>query len=352
MPPRLRILSIAPTGGDIGGATVASRVLHGELARREDVYLIAVDSHRFKHGRIGQLLSGAVVLAALLCRVASTQVIVLHASVGGLELLGPAIATIGRMSRRPVVLRAFGGSMDHRIVKRPRTYTYLIAHSTILVEPRATVKGIEERFPGSRVHWFANHRPMNREKPEIPGSEAQFAYFGRINSQKVLDLLVRAVPHASSQWTVDLYGPVDGDPEAGTGLPDRAQLKGLVAHDRVPETMSRYTATVLPTSYSGEGYPGAVLESFVARTPVVASRWRFIPEIVQDGVNGLLFEPDDPEGLAQALDCLATDCELVERLREGARQSAAEFDSERWASRFVDICREAVGLDPQSTSER
>jgi glycosyltransferase involved in cell wall biosynthesis len=63
-----------------------------------------------------------------------------------------------------------------------------------------------------------------------------------------------------------------------------------------------------------EGLPLAVSEAFDAGLPVVASRVGGVPEIVRHGETGWVVEPDDPQGLAQAIDALATDRALASRL--------------------------------------
>ena len=59
-------------------------------------------------------------------------------------------------------------------------------------------------------------------------------------------------------------------------------------------------ATVFP-SLAYETFGLAIVESFSARVPVVASRIGAVPEIIEDGVNGILFTPGDTDGLVQAL---------------------------------------------------
>jgi colanic acid/amylovoran biosynthesis glycosyltransferase len=54
--------------------------------------------------------------------------------------------------------------------------------------------------------------------------------------------------------------------------------------------------------------------------PVVATRLSGIPELVQDGVTGLLVEPHDPEGFAAALERLLTDDALAAGLAQNARR--------------------------------
>jgi glycosyltransferase involved in cell wall biosynthesis len=69
-----------------------------------------------------------------------------------------------------------------------------------------------------------------------------------------------------------------------------------------------------------EGIPVALMEAMAGGVPVVATRISGIPELVQDGVTGLLVEPHDPEGLAATLDRLLGDDALAEQLALNARR--------------------------------
>jgi colanic acid/amylovoran biosynthesis glycosyltransferase len=69
-----------------------------------------------------------------------------------------------------------------------------------------------------------------------------------------------------------------------------------------------------------EGIPVALMEAMASGVPVVATRLSGIPELVQDGVTGLLVEPNDPEGLADALDRLLADDALSAELAQAARR--------------------------------
>jgi glycosyltransferase involved in cell wall biosynthesis len=79
-------------------------------------------------------------------------------------------------------------------------------------------------------------------------------------------------------------------------------------------------ATCLLLPSRSEGLPRIVVEALCRGRPVVASRGGGIPDIVEDGRNGLL--ADDVDGLAAALRRVLTEPELAERLSRGARESA------------------------------
>lgn len=83
---------------------------------------------------------------------------------------------------------------------------------------------------------------------------------------------------------------------------------------------------VLPSLH--EGIPMVILEALALGRPVVASRVGGIPEVISDGVQGLLVPPGDPYKLAEACGRLLTDCGLAERCsRAGQIRVEQDFSS-------------------------
>ncbi len=84
-----------------------------------------------------------------------------------------------------------------------------------------------------------------------------------------------------------------------------------------------------------EGLGTSLIDALAAGLPVVATRTGGIPEIVEDGMNGLLVPPRDPLALAQAILRLVADESLRARLAQAARPSVARFAIEATVGRYL-----------------
>ena len=104
------------------------------------------------------------------------------------------------------------------------------------------------------------------------------------------------------------------------GLDGRVTFMGFRLD--VPELLSEVTVSVLPTL--SEGLSNTLLESVAAGVPVVATRVGGNPEVVQDGVTGLLVPPRDAGALADAICRLLADPDLASRFAQAGRRRLAE----------------------------
>jgi glycosyltransferase involved in cell wall biosynthesis len=103
---------------------------------------------------------------------------------------------------------------------------------------------------------------------------------------------------------------------ADLGLQDRVTFTGFRA--QVEQVLPELTVSVQPSL--SEGLSNSLLESMAAGLPVVATRVGGTSEAVQDGENGLLVPPRNPEALAEAISRLLAEPDFAQRLGEAARR--------------------------------
>lgn len=188
---------------------------------------------------------------------------------------------------------------------------------TSLVERSSTLArelGLDE---GPRVVSVANFRPEKRHR----------------------DLLAAACRVRAAAPAVHFYvaghGPEEHDIRGeveSRGMSDWYHVLGSVPG------AARLTACadVFVLASEWEGRPVAVMEALACGVPVVATAVGGVPDMVQDGDNGLLVRPHDVQGLAAALVRALTDDELRARLAAGAVASRLEHDVSRAARRLED----------------
>jgi glycosyltransferase involved in cell wall biosynthesis len=100
------------------------------------------------------------------------------------------------------------------------------------------------------------------------------------------------------------------------GIRDRVVFTGL--RRDVPDLLACAAVSVMPSL--NEALPNVLLESMAAGAPVVSTRVGGTPEVVEDGVTGLLVPPGNAGALARAIDRLLSDPDLAARLGQSGRE--------------------------------
>lgn len=173
--------------------------------------------------------------------------------------------------------------------------------------------------------------------PEKTGKK--FLYFGRLASEKGVATLIRAFSELSHGETLSIvgFGPEEDFLKHLTKelqLEDKVRFLGPVYGEDLQILLREARAVVVPSEWY-ENTPYALLETLASGTPVIAARSGSLPERVQDGYNGFLFEAGNAHDLALKIRLLE-DSSLA-TLQENARQSVLALDPQTYLSAVLDL---------------
>ena len=106
---------------------------------------------------------------------------------------------------------------------------------------------------------------------------------------------------------------------------DCISYKGNADPSDVENILRKYFMMVLPTFYEGEGFPGIIVESFASGLPVIASDWKYNSEIIQDGINGLLFKTKNEEDLTSKIEYCLDNYNIINEMRSKALSASKKI---------------------------
>lgn len=163
--------------------------------------------------------------------------------------------------------------------------------------------------------------------PRAPDAPFHVLSVGRLAPQKGQGVLLEAVALLRERGVDARLVLVGEGPEraalerqvAALGLHGHVTLTGAVGQDRIADLYAEADAFCL-TSFA-EGIPVVLMEAMAMELPVVAPRITGIPELVEDGVGGLLVAPGRPDLVADALAGLAADPDRAVRLGRAGREA-------------------------------
>lgn len=179
------------------------------------------------------------------------------------------------------------------------------------------------------------------EKKKLEGEPA-ILYLGRLSTIKGVDVLIRAVAKLKSKLpNIKLHLVGTGHTSAFQLMVKEKKIERLVVfHGRVPHSMiQRYYKSsdicVCPSLHEGFGL--VTIEAMASGIPLIASSIRSFQEIVSNGKNGLLFEPGNVDALSEAILALYQDSDLSKKISEAALKTAARYDWENIAERYITL---------------
>lgn len=145
---------------------------------------------------------------------------------------------------------------------------------------------------------------------EMP-PDGPFLFLGRLVEEKGLRTLIQSLQHCNENVRVRVAGM---GPLAETVAADpRIEYLGQQSREDIGGLLDACRALVIPSEWL-ENYPLAVLEAQARGRAVIATTVGGLPEMVENGISGLLVPPFSPVGLAAALDRLAGDNALCEQM--------------------------------------
>jgi sugar transferase (PEP-CTERM/EpsH1 system associated) len=243
----------------------------------------------------------------------------------------------GRNNRRNRIRRALAPLVSHFVCVSDDLRRWLVEDVRV---PPAKVTTIHN---GVNIARFGQAGQLeSRVKLALPAHAFIVGTVGRLDPVKDQAGLIRAfatarAAHPEALLVIAGDGPCRSDLQqlaAALGLTDRVRLLG--SRDDIPTVMSALDIFALPSL--GEGISNTVLEAMASGLPVIATRAGGNPELVEDGVTGVLVPRQDLGALAAAIAGYVDDPGLRQRHGHAARQRAtAQFGLERMVQSYSDL---------------
>lgn len=203
--------------------------------------------------------------------------------------------------------------------------------------------------------------PPETEQSKRDGSTAdnavQLITVGRAVSKKGIDTLITALSKLPEdlhwQWTHIGGGPLKNDLEKQTrtlGIEDRCEFKGSLPQREVLEAYLKSDLFILPSRIDEtgdrDGLPNVIVEAQSQRMAVISTNISGIPELIENGKNGILIEPDDISALTDAIETLSRDVKKRNSMgRAGEERVRSEFSHKQTIGVIVDLLNQSLSAN-------
>lgn len=319
--------------GAIGGIVVLFEHLVSEIPETTECTVIDTNSSNYS-GAFTMLIC---VLRSV-CRVSSYQHISIHGTARDYLIFGPIVRLVSMVFGKTYSLRKFAGNFDEYfessgIVVKCILRMVLSGSKANFFETHSLVKYFERFNPGS-TFFFPNVRKRQIFDVDLYKEGAfSIIFLSQVMRDKGVLELVAAV---KNRFDVELTvaGPLCDVAENELLVSKNIKYVGCINPVDVCKFISQFHCLVLPTRFSGEGYPGVVIESYMVGLPVVVSNWRSLPELV--GGNGVVLSECSPEEIYRGIqEVKMSHKEYIDRSKRASMLYCSRENSKRYFEKIA-----------------
>lgn len=314
--------------------------------------------------------------AALVCRITGKRLVIVVVSSGSSEsvrshndvslIAGPLDATMPwlKVDGQTWVdgdLEALEGKGKF-ILKLIRSLLQSIRAEVVVLSSRMKSYLVSHDFYLSGVHHISNGVDTQRFQYIHSSNFSDEQYrtvvcVSKLRYEKGIDVLLQAWRLVREQYPQARLilvgsGPLETQLERmaeALEITDSIEFAGLQSD--VAAQLHRGSIAVLPSRW--EGMPNALLEAMACGLACIATRVSGSEDAIDHGINGLLVEPEDYQGMAQALLTLLCDPVLVEKYGQAARATAEkDYSLEHIVDSYIALYQRITGLEVQNLKDR
>ncbi len=172
----------------------------------------------------------------------------------------------------------------------------------------------------------------------------KFVYIGRISNAKGIREIIEAVKiikseHKDLKFEVDFYGPIEDHFHflADEGVSYCGYLDVMSKPEESYQKLSEYSCMLFPTYWRGEGFPGVIIDAFIAGLPVIATDWNMNIELVRENETGLIVPIKNSRLLAKAMYNIIQNPLKLDKMRKNALKNAKKYNIDEVWPQILDI---------------
>ena len=228
--------------------------------------------------------------------------------------------------------------------------SYVVANSKSLQEtckrfsPKHDIKVITNGVD-TEIFYPAKNKDFSRSK------EVNILFVSRLMLQKGVDTLIKTCDILNQRGITNYKLTVVGEGHLKSlmfSLIDKYNLRGKINYlgwkdlEDLPEIYRSGDIFILPSVM--EGMSSVVLQAMASGLPIVASRVKGFEEVLEENVNGLFAEYNNPGQFANALGKLIESSELREQMSRNSFERSKQFSWETISKQYLELYEKSIGL--------
>lgn len=288
------------------GQTIKTIAIYDALNRYGETDIDRVDTYYIKKNPL------KFIMLFLSAAVKDKKYIVLLSSKGR-RVLFPVLSFMSKYMKKEIFHYGIGGRLAREVKERPKWKKYVSSFKGNWMESKELADQLQQLGIKNAI-YIPNFKKLNvlteKELCREYSEPYRLCAFSRVMKQKGIEDAIGAVRAINSECqrkvvTLDIYGPAEDEYllylKKILSYDDDCHYCGVVPANESVETLKDYYALLFPTHWKHEGIPGTIIDALSAGVPVIARRWQYCDEMLQNGITGYIYDFEKPEKLKDTI---------------------------------------------------
>ena len=293
---KIKILVLGYFGyitNQLNGQTIKTRHVYKLLKTKSKIFSrIAFYDTQELHGNKLSFIK-------MLSNILKSNVLIYMPAHNNLRYIFPFIYVICKLKKIKILYFVIGGWLFEYLQTKPLHKIMLSKIHGIFVESNHMRDKLKQVHRYNNVVTLPNFRLQEFIPPFNNNNEYfKIVFMAQIEMPKGVDVVFKLAEHLSKtplkgpHIIIDFYGPIiDNTSKYFYEQLEKYEFvsyKGELQPDKIYEELTSYDLMVLPTKYYTEGFPGSILDAYIAGVPVVVTQWKYASEFVDNEKTGII----------------------------------------------------------------
>lgn len=327
----------------IGAFGYSNNQLDGQTIKTRSVYRLLEQKHEGVHTYVDTLELRKKPWKGfhMLCHIITCNTLIILPCLNNLTVLFPIFYYMSKVFRFDIINICIGGWQVEYFIGsekfgfHPKQMNMSKKIKAFLPEMEKVNTDLINQCGFTNSEVFPNFRRFTRKELNITNEKGlRLVFMARINKLKGYDVIFDSLEFVRKNCpgtTVDFYGWTSDEDkddflskvEANN---DVVKYKGVLSPENIHTTLSNYDVMLLPTKYYTEGFPGTILDSYIAGIPVIVTEWKHSHEFVIDGKTGIIIPFDNnQDAFNESLLKLYKDRGMLTQMKFAAYKEADKY---------------------------
>jgi len=269
--------------------------------------------------------------------IAKTDLLFYLPAQNNFKYIFPFIYSICKITNTKINYIVVGGWLSEHLKSKPLHKRMLSNINGIYPQTKQLTHDLKVDYGLTNVHQLNNFRMVERTKLKPQSSdEIRLVFMARVHPLKGANTLFKLVEQIKAKniknVKIDMYGPIyakyEKDFESLLINQTIISYKGILQPEEISDTLIGYDLMLFPTQYFTEGFPGTILDAYIAHLPVIATKWRYAEEFIEDK-SGIIVDFDNEHEFVTETLKLIQNPDLLKQLKQGAMVQSEKYSPEK-----------------------